>query len=148
MEHKKNYWLYFASSGCLLLAIIVAGIYTLIYDCLFRESPARVAEVCISFAAGVALIPLAFRASALHGGKQPAMVALPISTLHPQPQRHASDRQAHEGKDYDEWDVFISHASENRDAIARPLAEALRPKGCGCGMTNSHWQSVTASEVN
>src|SRR5258706_10107710 len=29
----------------------------------------------------------------------------------------------------DEWDVFISHASEDKDAIARPLAEALRAKG-------------------
>jgi hypothetical protein len=28
-----------------------------------------------------------------------------------------------------EWDVFISHASEDKDAIARPLAEALREKG-------------------
>lgn len=29
----------------------------------------------------------------------------------------------------DEWDVFISHASEDKDAIARPLADALRAKG-------------------
>ncbi len=29
----------------------------------------------------------------------------------------------------DEWDVFVSHASEDKDAIARPLAEALRTKG-------------------
>jgi hypothetical protein len=29
----------------------------------------------------------------------------------------------------DEWDVFISHASEDKDAIARPLAEALRARG-------------------
>jgi hypothetical protein len=27
------------------------------------------------------------------------------------------------------WDVFISHASEDRDEIARPLAEALRARG-------------------
>jgi putative nucleotidyltransferase with HDIG domain len=27
------------------------------------------------------------------------------------------------------WDVFISHASEDKDGIARPLAEALRQKG-------------------
>lgn len=27
------------------------------------------------------------------------------------------------------WDVFISHASEDKDAIARPLAEALQAKG-------------------
>jgi hypothetical protein len=29
----------------------------------------------------------------------------------------------------DEWDVFISHASEDKDAIATPLAEALRAQG-------------------
>ena len=29
----------------------------------------------------------------------------------------------------DEWDVFISHASEDKSEIARPLAEALRAKG-------------------
>ena len=28
-----------------------------------------------------------------------------------------------------EWDVFISHASEDKIAIARPLADALRTKG-------------------
>ncbi len=28
-----------------------------------------------------------------------------------------------------QWDVFISHASEDKDAIARPLAEALRLRG-------------------
>lgn len=28
-----------------------------------------------------------------------------------------------------EWDVFISHAREDKEAIARPLAEALRAKG-------------------
>lgn len=29
----------------------------------------------------------------------------------------------------DEWDVFISHASEDKNAIARPLAEALKAQG-------------------
>jgi len=29
----------------------------------------------------------------------------------------------------DEWDVSISHASEDKDAIARPLVEAPRAKG-------------------
>jgi hypothetical protein len=28
----------------------------------------------------------------------------------------------------EEWDFFISHASEDKDAIARPLAEALRSR--------------------
>jgi len=29
----------------------------------------------------------------------------------------------------EEWDVFISHASEDKDEIARPLADALRARG-------------------
>jgi hypothetical protein len=29
----------------------------------------------------------------------------------------------------DEWDVFIWHASEDKNTITRPLAEALRAKG-------------------
>ena len=29
----------------------------------------------------------------------------------------------------DEWDVFISHASEDKDAVARPLASLLRQSG-------------------
>ena len=34
------------------------------------------------------------------------------------------------GDDYErEYDVFISHASEDKDAVARPLAEALRKNG-------------------
>ena len=32
-------------------------------------------------------------------------------------------------KPEEEWDVFISHASEDKDAIATPLADALRAKG-------------------
>lgn len=43
------------------------------------------------------------------------------------PTRQSSSKS--ERKSHDEWDVFISHASENKDAIARPLAEALRDKG-------------------
>jgi hypothetical protein len=29
----------------------------------------------------------------------------------------------------DEWDVFVSHASEDKEAIAKPLADALRAQG-------------------
>jgi len=36
---------------------------------------------------------------------------------------------ARSNKPEEEWDVFISHASEDKDAIATPLAEALRAKG-------------------
>jgi hypothetical protein len=28
-----------------------------------------------------------------------------------------------------EWDVFISHASEDHETVARPLAERLRAAG-------------------
>lgn len=38
-------------------------------------------------------------------------------------QEHATGAPSHE------WDVFISHASEDKDTIARPLAEALREQG-------------------
>lgn len=38
-------------------------------------------------------------------------------------------RKADGTKPEEEWDVFISHASEDKDAIAMPLAEALRAKG-------------------
>jgi TIR domain len=32
-------------------------------------------------------------------------------------------------KTHEEWDVFISHASEDKDAVARPLTKAFREKG-------------------
>lgn len=38
-------------------------------------------------------------------------------------------RRASRKKSEDEWDVFVSHATEDKAAIARPLAEALRAKG-------------------
>jgi len=40
----------------------------------------------------------------------------------------ATPRTSH-AKPEEDWDVFISHASEDKDAIATPLAEALRAKG-------------------
>jgi hypothetical protein len=33
------------------------------------------------------------------------------------------------GQDSDQWDVFISHATEDKDAFVRPLAEALMRRG-------------------
>ncbi len=42
------------------------------------------------------------------------------------PTRQSSSKSE---RKHEEWDVFISYASENKDAIARPLAEALRDKG-------------------
>ncbi len=35
----------------------------------------------------------------------------------------------HLPKPTDKWDIFVSHASEDKDAFARPLAEALRAAG-------------------
>jgi TIR domain len=40
----------------------------------------------------------------------------------------ARDVTADKAAPSDEWDVFISHASEDKNAIARPLAEALRAR--------------------
>ena len=40
-----------------------------------------------------------------------------------EPMEHDADRAA------PEWDVFISHASEDKDAVVRPLAEELRGRG-------------------
>jgi hypothetical protein len=36
-----------------------------------------------------------------------------------------------------DWDVFISHAWEDKEDIARPLAEALDERGCVSGTTSS-----------
>ncbi len=47
---------------------------------------------------------------------------------HPiKPARPAESKSA--AKPEDEWDVFVSHASEDKEAIATPLAEALRANG-------------------
>jgi hypothetical protein len=43
------------------------------------------------------------------------------------PQPSAAQRSAAQGKQ-ERWDFFISHASEDKDAIARPLADALTAK--------------------
>ena len=46
------------------------------------------------------------------------------------------------------WDVFISHASEDKEAIARPLADALRARGFTCPAIPSFSKSefITRSE--
>lgn len=44
--------------------------------------------------------------------------------------RYEEDAAPSIHEDYEkEYDVFISHASEDKDAVARPLAEALRSNG-------------------
>jgi hypothetical protein len=53
--------------------------------------------------------------------------AAPAATTAPvyPPARHRASKKKRE----DEWDVFISHATEDKEAIARPLADNLRAKG-------------------
>jgi TIR domain len=61
-----------------------------------------------------------------------AGLKIPVRQAPPEaPSNATSSRPAtsHIKKPEDEWDVFISHASEDKDAIATPLAEALRAKG-------------------
>ena len=42
---------------------------------------------------------------------------------------HSATRSDAKQKPQNEWDVFISHASEDKEAIATPLAEALQQRG-------------------
>lgn len=75
----------------------------------------------------------------LRGSTKAAFRMIPASGLQPLPpirdQRHAlediaenlaAERPPTEDR---EFDVFISHASEEKDALVRPLAEALRSRG-------------------
>jgi hypothetical protein len=58
---------------------------------------------------------------------------MPVRKEEPGPIRPIRPIQPGESKSAakpeDEWDVFISHASEDKEAIATPLAEALRANG-------------------
>jgi hypothetical protein len=53
--------------------------------------------------------------------------AVPREQQAPAPRSAAENARNH--KTAEEWDVFISHASEDKVAIATPLAEALRELG-------------------
>lgn len=48
--------------------------------------------------------------------------------LRDSPVRREGPRATHQSKDLRTYDVFISHASEDKDDIARPLAEALQER--------------------
>ncbi len=54
----------------------------------------------------------------------------PIQERRPEIQQLISNADAIATPDHDaEFDVFVSHASEDKDAVVRPLAEALRTRG-------------------
>ncbi len=56
----------------------------------------------------------------------------PIRSVAPRPLseiRHQRPPVLHTDPSAQVWDVFISHASEDKDAVARPLAAALRERG-------------------
>jgi hypothetical protein len=61
-----------------------------------------------------------------------AGLKIPIKQAPPVPEASVpmnSSPKPSRTKPEEEWDVFISHASEDKDAIATPLAEALRANG-------------------
>lgn len=41
------------------------------------------------------------------------------------------------------WDLFISHASEDKDNVVRPLALKLGGRDYTCGSTNRRYALVT-----
>jgi TIR domain len=70
------------------------------------------------------------RAQIISGLKTPIQQEpSPVPLTSPAPVYPPARRRAGRQKRPDEWDVFISHATEDKDAIAQPLAEALRAKG-------------------
>jgi hypothetical protein len=62
-----------------------------------------------------------------------AGLKIPVKQTPTSPTSKASDsstgRRQTSDKPQEEWDVFISHATEDKAAIAQPLAEALRARG-------------------
>lgn len=64
-------------------------------------------------------------AQIIAGLKIPVRQAVPVTA----PIQPNATRKNDGSRPEEEWDVFISHASEDKEAIAKPLAEALRIKG-------------------
>jgi hypothetical protein len=60
-----------------------------------------------------------------------AKLKIPVKQSPPSPTPSHPSKEPRKAsvKPEEEWDVFISHATEDKDAIARPLAEALIAKG-------------------
>lgn len=63
------------------------------------------------------------------GLKIPVREAAPVEPPSPASPVGVENRSKLAKKREEHWDVFISHASEDKDAIAKPLADALRAKG-------------------
>jgi len=55
-----------------------------------------------------------------------ARAQVPLPALPPSP---AASKQALPGKPHEAWDVFISHASEDKASFVAPLASALKARG-------------------
>jgi len=61
--------------------------------------------------------------------KQPIMHDTPLSSVPSLVQSHVSDLNNPDATTVRDYDVFISHASEDKDAVVRPLAAALSNGG-------------------
>ena len=55
---------------------------------------------------------------------------------------------APEQKDLNTWDVFISHASEDKEKFVRPLADALRKPCSFCWYDETTLRSEIAVAIN
>ena len=62
-------------------------------------------------------------------GPLPAFTEAPLSSVPSLVQDHHEPGVSAPDEDETEYDVFISHASEDKDEVVRPLAQALRNEG-------------------
>ena len=62
-------------------------------------------------------------------GPLPAFTEAPLSSVPSLVQDHREPGVSSPDEDEKEYDVFISHASEDKDEVVRPLAQALRNEG-------------------
>ena len=59
---------------------------------------------------------------------QPKPQTEPILESHPEPATRKGNHKKRPASSY-KWDVFVAHASEDKDDFVRPLAEALHNRG-------------------
>jgi hypothetical protein len=57
------------------------------------------------------------------------MTQAPLANIQPHPEEHFAEAKEEPAAVSREWDVFISHATEDKDEVVRPLAEALQGLG-------------------